>query len=80
MAPHAGNTVSFYASESIVIAKLRWYLLENRVSDRQWNDLVQVLEVQRSTLDNEYLDRWAGFFWVPDLLNEARGQVIRQDE
>lgn len=66
-----GVTVRFYAPENIVIAKLRWFNLGNRVSDRQWNDIVQVLAVQASELDHEYLSLWADHFGVDDLLREA---------
>jgi hypothetical protein len=70
-----GSVVRFCAPENIVIAKLRWFVLGNRVSDRQWNDVVQVLEVQKGRLDNEYLDRWAEHFTVRDLLELARSQT-----
>ncbi|MDR3688237.1 MAG: hypothetical protein P4L46_02575 [Fimbriimonas sp.] len=65
----------FYAPENIVLAKLRWYRLGNRVSDRQWNDIVQVLEVQAGNLDNSYLDEWAEKLGVLPLLDEARSQT-----
>jgi hypothetical protein len=39
----SGSTVRFCAPENIVLAKLRWFEHGNRVSDRQWNDIVQVL-------------------------------------
>lgn len=61
--------------ECIVIQKLRWFDLGNRVSDRQWNDIVQVLEIQRGLLDEEFLDKWATHFGLIDLLQSARGQV-----
>ena len=57
--------------EDIVIQKLRWYELGNRISDRQWNDIVQVLEVQAGRLDLEYLRRWAKHFGLTQLLDEA---------
>lgn len=71
--------VAFYAPENIVIAKLRWYVLGNRVSDRQWNDIVQVLEVQHGKLDDDYLDQWTKHFGVYDLLTNARSQVSDKD-
>ncbi|MGV3617313.1 MAG: hypothetical protein ACO1SV_18455 [Fimbriimonas sp.] len=71
-----GIAIRVYAPENIVIAKLRWYKVGNRVSDRQWNDIVQVLEVQRGQLDEAYLDQWASHFGVRDLLEQARGQVV----
>lgn len=65
----------FAAPENIVLAKLRWFIEGNRVSDRQWHDIVQVLEVQRGALDDEYLDRWAAFLGVDELLESAREQA-----
>lgn len=71
-----GVFIPFCSPEDTVIAKLRWYELGNRVSDKQWNDIVQVLEVQRGELDEEYLDRWASHFGISDLLQEARSEVL----
>ena len=65
----------FAAPENIVLAKLRWFIEGNRVSDRQWHDIVQVLEVQLGALDDEYLDRWAAFLGVDELLGSAREQA-----
>ncbi|CAN5549943.1 hypothetical protein BH11ARM1_BH11ARM1_06020 [soil metagenome] len=64
------------SAEDIVIQKLRWFELGNRVSDRQWNDIVQVLEVQKGLLDETYLDKWATHFEVKELLDEARRQIL----
>lgn len=61
--------------ECIVIQKLRWFDLGNRISDRQWNDIVQVLEVQQGLLDEPFLDRWTTHFGLYDLLQLARDQV-----
>lgn len=68
-------TILFYAPENIVLAKLRWYVAGNQVSDRQWNDIVQVLDVQFGNLDDAYLDEWAAKFGVLHLLAEARSQA-----
>lgn len=64
------------SAEDIIIQKLRWYELGNRVSDRQWNDVVQVLEVQKGLLDEAYLDRWSTHFGVSGLLDKARDQAF----
>lgn len=63
--------VPFSAPENIVIQKLRWYEEGRRVSDRQWNDIVRVLDNQRKTLDYAYLSRWAETFGLGDLLRQA---------
>jgi len=38
------------SAEDIVIQKLRWFQLGSRMSDRQWNDVVQILELRRGGL------------------------------
>jgi hypothetical protein len=65
------------SAEDIVIAKLRWYRLGGEVSDRQWNDVVGVLEVQRPHLDLDYLRHWADHFAILDLTEEALSEVER---
>lgn len=65
--------------EDIILRKLQWFVLGNKVSDRQWNDIVGVLEVQHGRLDETYLDDWATKLEVKDLLDEARTQVIVVD-
>jgi predicted nucleotidyltransferase len=70
-----GVFVRFSAPENTIVAKLRWFDLGNRVSDRQWNDIVQVLEVQGDALDEAYLTKWAEAFGVDGLLGEAWQQT-----
>ena len=57
--------------EDVLIFKLRWFEMGNRVSERQWNDVVQVLEVQAGHLDLDYLREWAERFHLLDLLEDA---------
>lgn len=71
-----GRSLPFAAPEDIVITKLRWFVLGNRISDRQWNDIVQVLEMQHGMLDDGYMARWAEHFQLSDLLTEAERQVV----
>lgn len=71
-----GRSLPFSSPEDSVITKLRWFVLGNRVSDRQWNDIVQVLEMQHGQLDEEYLARWSSHFGVADLFAEAKSQVL----
>lgn len=68
--------VPFASPEDTIITKLRGFVLGNRVSDKQWNDIVQVLEMQRGSLDEEYMTHWATHFDVLALLREAQTQVI----
>ncbi|MEZ0326809.1 MAG: hypothetical protein ACAH95_12985 [Fimbriimonas sp.] len=62
-------------SEDAVIGKLRWFDLGHRKSDRQWNDIVQVLEIRKGLMDEEYLRNWAQHFRLLDLLEKAMAEV-----
>jgi hypothetical protein len=57
--------------EDTVLAKLEWYRLGNEVSDRQWNDILGILKLQGSALDERYLATWARNLGVSDLLARA---------
>ena len=70
-----GLTLPFASPEDTVITKLRWFELGNRVSDKQWNDIVGVLEMQLGELDESYLDHWTTHFGLKDLLDSARSKV-----
>jgi hypothetical protein len=60
-----------YSSEDIVLQKLRWFILGNQISDKQWNDIIQVLEIQANQIDRSYLNHWAKRFGFTELLNTA---------
>ena len=72
----SGYDAQFLSPEDIVITKLRWYVLGNRVSDRQWNDIVQVLETQWETFDFEHAAKWCEHFGVSDDFQLAKTQVV----
>ena len=57
--------------EDNILAKLEWYRLGGEVSDRQWQDIVNVVDIQGDRLDRGYLRRWAGELGVSDLLERA---------
>jgi hypothetical protein len=48
-------------AEDIIVHKLYWYKLGGKVSERQWTDVLGVLQVQGDCLDYEYLKRMAGW-------------------
>ena len=63
------------SAEDVILLKLEWYRLGHGVSDRQWADVVGVLQVQAGQLDTAYLDGWATELGVSDLLARARSAV-----
>ena len=67
------ETVEFYLAspEDIILNKLGWYRLGGGVSERQWNDVLGVLKVQRESLDKSYLRFWAMELKLKDLLEKA---------
>ncbi|NLI76897.1 MAG: hypothetical protein GX442_10705 [Candidatus Riflebacteria bacterium] len=66
---------SFAAPEDVILHKLGWYRLGGEVSDRQWSDVLGVLEVQRDALDMDYLRGWAERLGVSDLLHRALSAI-----
>ncbi|MDP3505816.1 MAG: hypothetical protein Q8S33_36065 [Myxococcales bacterium] len=63
--------VALPSPEDTVLAKLRWYRQGGEVSDRQWADILGVLQVQVGRLDLTYMRRWAATIGVADLLERA---------
>jgi hypothetical protein len=55
-------------AEDIILAKLAWYRAGGEQSDRQWNDVRGVLAVQGALLDRAYMQQWAEYLKVRDLL------------
>ena len=56
--------------EDTILQKLHWYRLGGGVSDRQWDDLLGVLKVQKD-LDWSYLSHWSRHLGVEELYHEA---------
>jgi len=61
----------FSTAEDIILAKLEWFRPGGETSERQWRDILGVLDLQSSRLDFEYLRKWASSLAVNDLLEKA---------
>lgn len=57
--------------EDVILHKLSWYRSGGEVSERQWRDVIGVLQVQEASLDATYLHRWARHLGIEDLLGRA---------
>lgn len=79
IAPLAANDRTFplTTAEDIILHKLEWYRLGDGVSERQWQDVLGVFQIQGPSLDQAYLDRWANELGVTDLLVRARHEAAR---
>ena len=59
------------SAEDVIVHKLYWYQLSGSLSERQWTDVLGVLQVQGEQLDYTYLERMAHQRGVHDLLTQA---------
>jgi hypothetical protein len=74
-----GRQVFLVTPEDLVISKLRWFQLGNRVSERQWRDLVGLLEVRGQELDWDYVRSWVESFGLSELLEKAWREARREE-
>lgn len=68
---HDDRTFPLTTAEDIILHKLEWFRLGDGVSERQWDDILGVMRIQRDALDRAYLERWARELGVDDLLARA---------
>ena len=73
--PGADQPVNLASPEDVLLNKLIWYELGNRVSGQQWRDAQGIIRVQAGALDLAYLRHWAGALGLAELLEAAlRGE------
>lgn len=65
------SAIGFYlcSAEDAVLQKLRWR--KHTRSEKQWNDVLGIIKMQRETLDFDYLSDWASQLGVADELKRA---------
>ena len=61
--------------EAISLEKLRWYELSNRVSDRQWNDVVKLIETQGEAFGTQEFLRWGEELGLAVLARQALAEA-----
>jgi hypothetical protein len=67
----SARTLYLASPEDVILNKLDWYRQGGSVSERQWNDVLGVLKIQRASLDMEYLHKWAETLGLTDLLAQS---------
>lgn len=66
----------FSTPEDCIIAKLQWFEKGNRVSERQWLDILGIIKVQADHLDLNYLAAWTkklGMFTLLEMAFQEAG-------
>ncbi len=59
------------SAEDTILSKLVGFRKGGEISDRQWHDILGVIQVQADRLDQAYLRTWAANLGVSDLLAKA---------
>jgi len=60
--------------EDVILGKLLWYRAAS-VLDRQFQDVLEVYEIQKPYLEHNYLERWAHTLGSADLLERVRREA-----
>jgi hypothetical protein len=75
LSDESSRDVSVVSPEDIILLKLGWFRQTGCTSERQWDDVLGVLAVQREALDFEYLIASARELGLEELLSRARGEA-----
>ena len=68
----SGETIVVKSAEDTVLRKLLWFREGGEVSEKQWRDIVSVLRISGTTIDDAYLTSWASRLELGALLQRAR--------
>lgn len=69
------ETLPVATAEDVVLQKLHWYKLGNEISERQWLDVIGVLQIKGAELDRSYLEQTARAMGIEALLSRAIREV-----
>lgn len=75
----AGEALFVKAAEDVVLRKLLWFRLGGGVSTRQWRDVVQVLRLNRGSLDEAVFAEWVPKLGLDDAFAKARSEADDDD-
>ena len=67
----------FTTAEDIILAKLNWFRLGGETSERQWRDVLGIIQVQDKALDQAHLRLWAERLDLLELLERAMSEAIK---
>jgi len=70
------QSVYVLSPEDTLLAKLERYRLGGEVSERQWRDVLGILQVREGELDLDYVRTWARELQVTDLLERALNEAV----
>jgi len=73
--PGLSQTVWAVCPEDILLLKLDWYRQGGCVSEKQWNDILGLIGIQKDRLNLTELRRWADSLGIRELLEEAWRQT-----
>lgn len=67
----ARDPLFVYTPEDILLQKLRWYRMGGEISDRQWRDVLGIIQTQAERLDRAYVMREAALLQLTELAQRA---------
>lgn len=69
---------NFYmeSPEDVIIHKLEWYVMGNKMSERQKQDIIGILKVQSDELDYKYLEKWTKELSLYKLFMNLKNEII----
>lgn len=71
--PWSGRRVALPTAEDVIVTKLRW--LSHLRRNKDWDDVQQVMSVQRDQLDWSYLQKWCALHETRNLLDQIRDSL-----
>jgi hypothetical protein len=69
-----GREVWVSSPEDVILSKLLWYRAAP-VLNRQFQDVIEVYEIQAPHLEHDYLNRWANVLGLADLLERVKEEA-----